>query len=96
VLVLSRKIDETVVIGGNIRVTMVSIRGRQVRLAIEAPTAVTILREELVQGSRQTTRGLRLASDPSMGPPPKPRTGPDETSRTMPTRRRPPRRHGPA
>jgi carbon storage regulator len=51
VLALSRKIGETIVIGRNIRVTLVSIRGRTVRLAIEAPATVSILREELGLGS---------------------------------------------
>jgi carbon storage regulator CsrA len=51
VLVLSRKIGETIVIGRDIRVTLVSIRGRKVRLAIEAPATVPILREELDLGS---------------------------------------------
>ena len=47
-LVLSRKINETIVIGGNIRVTMTAIRNRQVRLAIDAPPDVPILRQELI------------------------------------------------
>ena len=47
-LVLSRKVNETIVIGGNIRVTMTAIRSRQVRLAIEAPPGVPIFREELL------------------------------------------------
>ena len=47
-LVLSRKVNETIVIGGTIRVTMTAIRGRQVRLAIEAPEEVPIVREELL------------------------------------------------
>lgn len=46
-LVLSRKINETIVIGDNIRVTVVSIRGHQVRMGIEAPPEVTIYREEI-------------------------------------------------
>jgi carbon storage regulator len=47
-LVLSRKINETIVIGGKIRVTMTAIRNRQVRLAIDAPPEVRVLREELL------------------------------------------------
>ncbi len=47
-LVLSRKINESIVIGGNIRVTMTAIRGSQVRLSIEAPPDVRILRQELL------------------------------------------------
>jgi carbon storage regulator len=47
VLVLSRKVGEAVVIGGNVRVRVVSIRGTQVRLGVEAPDDVAILRQEL-------------------------------------------------
>jgi carbon storage regulator len=48
-LVLSRKINESIIIGGNIRVTMSAILGRQVRLAIQAPPEVPIVREELLR-----------------------------------------------
>lgn len=53
-LVLTRKINETIVIGGNIRVTMASIRNSQVRLAIDAPPEVRILREELLPEPTET------------------------------------------
>ena len=46
-LVLSRRPTETLVIDGGIRITVVSIRGNQVRLGIEAPDEVRIYREEL-------------------------------------------------
>jgi carbon storage regulator len=46
-LVLSRKLNEQIIIGDNIRVTVVSIRGNQVRLGFEAPPEVLIFRDEL-------------------------------------------------
>jgi carbon storage regulator len=46
-LVLSRKIGEEIVIGDNIRVTVVAIRGNQVRLGFSAPEDVAIQRSEL-------------------------------------------------
>jgi carbon storage regulator len=46
-LVLTRKLQESIVIGGNISVTVVSIRGNQVRLGITAPRSVGIYRAEL-------------------------------------------------
>ena len=46
-LVLSRKVGETIVVGGRIRITLTSVHRRQVRLAIQAPPELPILREEL-------------------------------------------------
>ena len=57
-LVLSRKVDEQIVIGDDIRVTVVSIRGNQVRLGFEAPHDVSIFRQELRCGSEHS--GLQV------------------------------------
>jgi carbon storage regulator len=46
-LVLSRRAGEEVIIGENIRLTVLEIRGRQVRLGFTAPHDVNIRREEL-------------------------------------------------
>lgn len=46
-LVLSRKSTQTVMIGSDIRVTIVRLEGNQVRIGIEAPGDVRILRGEL-------------------------------------------------
>lgn len=45
-LVLTRRVGETLVIGEDIRITVLEIRGRQVRLGIEAPPGFPIKREE--------------------------------------------------
>jgi len=46
-LVLSRKADQGIVILGNIRVRVLSVRGNRVRLGIEAPREVSVTRDEL-------------------------------------------------
>ncbi len=46
-LVLSRSEGQTIVIDGNIRLTVVRIRGGQVRLSFDAPDDVRIDREEI-------------------------------------------------
>ena len=46
-LLLARKVGQTVVIGGNVRVTVDRIRGRVVRLRIDAPTEIRVDREEV-------------------------------------------------
>ncbi len=47
-LVLARKFNESIVIDGGIKITILEIRGQQIRLGIEAPKEVGIMREELV------------------------------------------------
>jgi len=51
-LVLTRRAGEALFLGNDIKVTMVKVRGGQVRLAIEAPSSVSIQREELLKGRR--------------------------------------------
>jgi carbon storage regulator len=46
VLVLTRKVDEVVILGDHIKVKVIQIRGKQVRLGIEAPPGILIIREE--------------------------------------------------
>jgi len=47
VLILSRKVHQEIVIGNGICITIVAIRGKQVRLGIKAPPDVHIRRDEL-------------------------------------------------
>ena len=46
-LVLSRKVNESIVIAGEITVTVLDIRGDQVRIGIDAPRSVTVHRQEV-------------------------------------------------
>jgi len=48
-LILTRKIGECIAIGDHIWVCVVSVRGKQVRLGIEAPPDVLVRREEICQ-----------------------------------------------
>jgi carbon storage regulator len=48
-LVLSRKPLQSIIIGSDIRITIVKVERNQVRIGIEAPRDVTILRDELVE-----------------------------------------------
>jgi carbon storage regulator len=47
-LVLSRRVHETLVINGDIRITVVRVSGSRVRLGVEAPENVKVVREELL------------------------------------------------
>lgn len=46
-LVLSRKIGEVICVGDEVRITVLSVQGQQVRLGITAPRQVHVLRAEL-------------------------------------------------
>jgi carbon storage regulator len=46
-LILTRKLGESITIGDNIKVTVLGIYGRQVRLGIDAPLKVVVHREEV-------------------------------------------------
>jgi flagellar assembly factor FliW len=59
-LILTRKIGESILVGDNIRLVVLEIRGRQIRLGIEAPVDIVVLREEIAQ--RLTDENRRAAS----------------------------------
>ena len=48
-LALSRRPNERILIGKDIRITVIQIRGGAVRLGIETPKGVVVVREELVE-----------------------------------------------
>jgi len=68
-LVLSRKVGEEIVIGGTIRVRVLSIQGGQIRLGFDAPREVNIQREELLDPQRPPPNPAR---PPGGAPPPVP------------------------
>jgi len=49
VLVLSRRVEETIWIGDDIRITILGIRGNQIRLGVDAPKEIKVHREEVYQ-----------------------------------------------
>ena len=55
-LVLSRKKDEKIIIGDNITLMVIDIRGDKVRLGIQAPDDVTIHREEVYEAIRKAAQ----------------------------------------
>jgi len=55
-LVLRREVEEAIVLGGSIRVIVLAVEGERVKIGIEAPDNVTIVREELLLRERQEER----------------------------------------
>ena len=67
-LVLTRKMNEAIVIGENIVVTVIDIRGDKIRLGIEAPKHVSVHRREIYE---------RINPPDTEGQPPQDQTTPD-------------------
>ncbi len=58
-LVLSRKLLQSIMIGPDIKITIVKVERNQVRIGIEAPRDVTILRDELLEAAQSESSSSR-------------------------------------
>jgi carbon storage regulator len=69
-LILTRKVDQAIVIQGNILVTVLRVERDRVKLGISAPEEITVLREELLQRDAGANRQEGLANTEEKGVPP--------------------------
>lgn len=56
-LILTRRVGETVMIGDNVTVTVLGVKGNQVRLGVNAPKDVAVHREEIYERIRREQEG---------------------------------------
>lgn len=72
-LVLRRKVGESIVLAGVINISVLAVEGERVKIGISAPPDVTIVREELLRAaeSKQTPEQTRPGSQtmPAQSPP---------------------------
>jgi len=61
-LVLSRQKDESIVIGDNIEITIVDVRGDKVRLGINAPREISVHRKEIYEAIQREKAEERAAA----------------------------------
>ncbi len=55
-LILTRKLGESLLIGDEVEVTVLSVRGSQVKLGIKAPKEVSVHREEIYKQIKETEK----------------------------------------
>ena len=78
-LVLSRQKDQTIMIGDNVEITVVDIRGDKVRLGITAPSEIPVHRKEVYDAIKRENReaaNIKLEDITNLGDSSKDRTEP--------------------
>jgi carbon storage regulator len=61
-LILSRKVNEKIMIGEDISVSIIEVRGDQVRLGVDAPKTVKVFRQEVFDAIRAENRAAAESS----------------------------------
>src|SRR5258705_9550135 len=95
-LVLSRQRDETIMIGDDIEVTVVDIRGDKVRLGITAPREISVHRKEVYEAIRRENRAAAqvkpedLSGIGKLGPKPPPQQQQPPPPQLQPPPQQPP------
>ncbi|MFN3918672.1 MAG: carbon storage regulator CsrA [Methylohalobius sp.] len=74
-LILTRRVGETLVIGDNVTVTVLGVKGNQVRIGVNAPKDVAVHREEIYERIR---REKESAVQPTLGSEPISDAGPSD------------------
>lgn len=66
-LVLTRKVDQSIIIGDNIRVVVVDVRGDQVKIGIDAPRDVMVHRHEVYEDIQAENRRAAIKKKIDLG-----------------------------
>ena len=66
-LVLSRQKDESIIIGDDIEITIVDVRGDKVRLGINAPREISVHRKEIYEAIQREKAQQRAAESAATG-----------------------------
>jgi carbon storage regulator len=64
-LILTRKLGEAIAIGDEVKVHLLEIKGRQVKVGVEAPAHITVHREEIYRSIREQNLKAAAATGPA-------------------------------
>jgi carbon storage regulator len=62
-LILTRRIGETLIVGDDVNITVLGVKGNQVRLGINAPKDVSVHREEIYLRIQQEKQGIETEEE---------------------------------
>ncbi|HQW08299.1 MAG TPA: carbon storage regulator CsrA [Steroidobacteraceae bacterium] len=62
-LILTRRVGETVMIGDEVTVTVLGVKGNQVRVGVNAPKTVSVHREEIYERIQREEKGDSAGND---------------------------------
>ena len=65
-LILTRKVGESVIVGNDVKITVLHAKGNQIRLGIHAPASVSVHREEIFARIHQTDSVVSASSAASV------------------------------
>ena len=63
-LILTRRVGETLMIGDEVTVTVLGVKGNQVRIGVNAPKDVAVHREEIYERIRRERSSVTSSSEP--------------------------------
>ena len=66
-LILTRRVGENVIVGDDIVISVIEVRGDAVRIGIQAPRSVSVHREEVYQELQRANQAAASTSDAAIG-----------------------------
>lgn len=63
-LILSRKVDQKIFIGEDIEITIIEVKGDQVKIGIEAPKTLKVFRQEIYAEIKKENEAARITNQP--------------------------------